>query len=188
MKKILVIFCLLTSLNISAQQIGGGLIGGLSASQIDGDTQKDYKKLGVYSGVFVETDFTKVIGAKIELYYIIKGAKKMINDIEEFNTTLHYIEMPFLVTIKPVDKFQFDVGLGISYLIGSRLLNFGYEVYGGLYDMRDLDFGGMVSGSYFFTEKIGINVRIEYSLMSVKNDKPNWYNSNLSFGLVYKIL
>jgi hypothetical protein len=174
--------------NVFAQRFDGGVIAGLSTSQVDGDTQKDYKKLGFYSGVYVETEFNKVLGAKIELFYITKGAKKVVNDIEEFNTTLHYVEMPFLITIKPVSKFEFDVGFALSYLISSKLTSFGYEIKDGLYDMHDMDFGGIITGSYFLNEKLGINVRFEYSVKPVKTDPHNWYNSNLSFGVVYKIL
>jgi len=186
--KLLFLIALLTStLYSSAQRFHGGLITGLSTSQIDGDTQKDYKKLGFYSGVFVETDFTKVIGAKIELFYIMKGAKKTVNDIEEFRTTLNYIEMPFLLTIKPIDKFEFDIGIAVSYLISAKYR----DVLGStseLNAMHDLDFGGIITGSYFFSEKIAFNVRFEYSLVPARTDPHNWFNSNLSFGLVYKIL
>ena len=175
-------------ISISAQLFDGGLIGGLSTSQIDGDTQKDYKKLGFYAGVYVETEFNKTVGAKIELFYITKGAKKVINDIEEFNTTLHYMEMPFLLTIKPVEKFEFNVGFAVSYLISSKLVNFGYVVKEGLYNMHDFDFGAIATGTYFFSKKMGVNVRFEYSVAPVKSDPHIWYNSNLSFGVIYKIL
>ncbi|NJO88978.1 MAG: hypothetical protein HC831_08485 [Chloroflexia bacterium] len=58
-QSLLIFFSLLLVLqNYSfAQRFDGGVIGGLSTSQIDGDTQKDYKKLGFYSGVYVETEF-----------------------------------------------------------------------------------------------------------------------------------
>ncbi|MDF1546959.1 MAG: porin family protein [Bacteroidales bacterium] len=174
-------------INISAQMFEGGFIGGLSASQIDGDTQKDYKKPGFYAGVFVETDFTQVIGAKIELYYIGKGAKKKIDDFEEFNTTLRYVDMPFLLTIKPFDRAELDIGVALSYLINSKYVTLGNTIPGGVDGMHHFDFGAMASASYYFTDNLAFNVRVEYSMVPVKN-YPNWFNNNLSFGLVYKIL
>lgn len=185
---LLFVFLLFVSQGDIFSQFYGGLIGGLSTSQVDGDTQKDYKKLGFYGGVYVETIFNDVLGAKIELFYITKGAKKVVNDFEEFNTTLHYIEMPFLLTIKPVKKFEIDIGVGVSYLISSKLVSLGYEVSDGLYNMHDIDVGGLITGTYFFSEKLGANVRFEYSIKPIRTDPHNWYNSNLSFGLVYKIL
>ncbi len=185
---ILMLFLLSFCNNALSQRFDGGVLAGLSTSQIDGDTQKDYKKLGFYSGVYVETEFNTVLGAKIEFFYITKGAKKVVNDIEEFNTTLHYVEMPFLITIKPVNKFEFDVGFAISYLISSKFVQGGYVVSEELYNMHDMDFGGIITGSYFFSEKLGVNVRFEYSVRPVKTDPHIWYNSNMSFGAVYKIL
>ncbi|NJO88979.1 MAG: PorT family protein [Chloroflexia bacterium] len=125
---------------------------------------------------------------KIELFYITKGAKKVVNDIEEFNATLHYVEMPFLVTIKPVNKFEFDIGFAVSYLISSKFVQGGYEIDEELHNMHDMDFGGVITGSYFFSEKLGINVRFEYSVKPIKTDPHIWYNSNMSFGVIYKIL
>lgn len=184
---ILLFFFLLFGNNLFSQRFNGGLLAGLSTSQIDGDTQGGYNKPGFYSGVYVETDFNKVLGAKIELFYIGKGAKLVENDIEVFNTTLHYVEMPFLLTIKPIERFEFDAGFAVSYLIGSKLVNLGYEVTDGLYDMHNMDFGGIITGSYFFTKKLAVNVRFEYSLRPIKSDPHYWYNNNLSFGLIYKI-
>ncbi len=169
-----------------SQKFKGGLLAGMSTNQIDGDTQKDFKKPGFFSGVSVTTDFSKVIGAKIELFYIGKGAKKIAGGIEEFKTKLNYVEMPFLMTVKPVNHFEFDFGFAFSYLISSKLSEFGATVPDGLNDMHDFDIGAIASASYYFTEALGFNVRMDYSLVPIKNN-PNWFNYNLSFGLVYKI-
>ena len=181
-----IVLFLLTTTYMHAQQFKGGMLAGLSTSQVDGDTQKDFKKLGIYAGVFVETNFTELVGAKIELYYIGKGAKKVVDDIEEFNTSLHYIDMPFLVTFKPLNKVQFDVGLAVSYLISSKLVGYGDAVPESQYDLNNFDIGAIATGTYFFGEKLGFNVRFEYSITPIKINH-NWFNSNLSFGLLYKI-
>jgi len=180
------IIFLLLSLSVFSQQFKGGLLLGMSTSQIDGDTQSDFKKVGLFSGVSVATDFSKVMGAKIELYYVGKGAKKVIDGIEEFKTQLHYVEMPFLLTIKPINRFEFDFGIACSYLIGSKLYEYGETVPDGLNDMLNFDFGIFGSATYYFTSDLGFNVRMEHSLIPIKNN-PNWFNYNLSFGLAYKI-
>ena len=168
---------------IYAQRFKGAAITGLSTNQIDGDTQAGYNKVGAYAGVFVETDFTKVIGTKIELYYIGKGARKEGSDY--FKTSLHYVEMPLLLTIKPVTKVQLDIGIYGSYLIDSK-----FEIYSGpisedLYEMNNFDFGGMITGTYFFKPRAGFNVRFSYSFIPVK-ENPNWFNENLCFGLIFR--
>lgn len=181
------IIILLSATYTLAQRFEGGLLGGLSTSQIDGDTQKDYKKLGIYAGVFVQTGFNDVLGGKIELYYIEKGAVKNIDGYEEFNTKLRYVDMPFLLTIKPFDRAELDLGVAVSYLISYKYITYGTVSNGGLENMHNFDFGMIASAMYYFGEHMAFNVRIEYSMVPVKN-QPNWFNSNLSFGLIYKVL
>jgi hypothetical protein len=171
---------------LSAQRFEGSLIAGISAGQIDGDTQYGYKKPGFFGGVSVETQFSDVLGIKSELYYTGKGAVKNIDGYQEFKTTLHYIELPFLLTIKPLKQVQLDIGLAASYLISSKLINNGQVLGEDLYDMHKSEFSSMISAMYFFTEKVGFNVRFNYSLLPVKNN-PNWFNNCLFLGLVYKI-
>ncbi|MFN8257366.1 MAG: porin family protein [Bacteroidales bacterium] len=181
---ILFIAILTVSFKANSQRFIGGLMAGLSTSQINGDTQQGFDKLGFWGGSSVEIEFSELAGFKIELYYVGKGAKKNSGGVEVFKTKLHYIEMPFLFTLKPTKKFEFDLGLTGSYLISSTLYENSAEVPDGLNDMHNFDFGAMASGTYFFSKHIGLNVRIEYSLIPVSND-PNWYNYNFSFGMVY---
>ena len=185
--KALMLFSVISfgTVSASAQKFECGFLGGLSTSQIDGDTQKDYKKLGFYSGVFVETMFTNVIGVKTELYYIGKGAKKNVGGVEVFKTHLKYVEMPFLLRIVPIDHVELDIGLAFSYLISARMFELGEEVPSSIINMNNFDFSGIISGSYYFLHNVAFNVRFDYSIIPVSNN-PNWYNSNMSFGIIYR--
>ena len=93
---------LIFSNKIYAQRdFSGGLLLGISASQVDGDDQYRYKKPGLVFGAYVSRALTKNGSLKIETYYIGKGAvlNKDYPDgttIQVFNTSLHYVEMPFL--------------------------------------------------------------------------------------------
>ncbi len=191
MKIKIFILCLLSVLvfaNAKSQQFGGGLLGGLSAGQVDGDTQKGYKKLGFYSGVYVTYNFSELFGIKIETFYIGKGAKKIINKVEDFKSHFNYIEMPFMLSIKPVNKFRFNIGLAGSYLINSKLYKKSYEIPEDRYDINSFDWGGIITGEYYLSEKLAFNVRFEYSIVPFRTESRRWYNSNLSFGLLYTIL
>ncbi|MBN1251366.1 MAG: PorT family protein [Bacteroidales bacterium] len=170
--------------NASAQKFNGGAILGFSTSQIDRDTQKGYNKLGFFSGVYVKRNFTDIIGAKIELYFIGKGAKKNVNKIEEFKTQLNYVEMPFLITIKALNNIEIDFGICPAYLISSKLVELGYEVPDSEYNIHNYDLSGILSINYYFTDKIAVNSRFSYSISPI-NETPGWLNSNLSFGLIY---
>ena len=187
MNQIKVFFILIGLLIIfktSAQKFEGSLVFGFSTSQIDRDTQKGYNKLGFYSGVTVKTKISDVWGVKIELYYIGKGAKSMIDGIEIFKTHLNYLEMPFLITVIPLDRFEIDFGISPAYLISSKLMQAGYEVSESEYNLYNYDFSGILSLLYSLTDNIAVNVRSTYSILPI-NDTPGWLNSNISFGLVY---
>ena len=181
-----VLFLTVLIFNCSAQRFEGGLLAGMSAGQIDGDTQFGYKKPGFYAGVSVETQLNALVGIKSELFYTGKGAVKNVDGYEEFRTTLHYVELPFYLTIKPLKQFQMDLGLAFAYLISSKLRNLGQVVGIDLYDMHKTEFSGIASATYFFTEKAGFNFRFNYSLLPVKNN-PNWFNNCIFLGAVYKI-
>ncbi len=181
---ILLTFTLLISGLAAAQNFTGGIITGLSTSQIDGDTQGGYDKLGFYGGFSVERDFGEVIGAKMELYYISKGAKENINSVEIFKTKLAYVELPLMLKIVPVKRFEFDLGLAFSYLIKARMWNYGEEYPEGVVDVKNAQYSAIATGSYFFAENMAFNVRFDYGFLPIKNN-PNWYSNNLSFGILY---
>jgi hypothetical protein len=186
MKKILLFFIAFLIFNsLIAQRFNGSVFAGISANQVDGDTQGGYKKPGFVGGVTVETALSEILGAKIELYYIGKGAKQQIDGVEEFNTSLHYVEMPFLLCLKPIAKGEIDFGPAVSYLISSKLKNYGEIVDGATYDIHNFDFSAMLSIIYFISDKIGVNVKFNYSIVPIKND-PNWFNNNISLCLIYK--
>ncbi len=190
MKTKVVILCLLALLicnDAKSQQFGGGIMGGLSAGQVDGDTQKGYKKMGFYGGMYVTYDFNELLGIKIETFYIGKGAKKVINKVEEFKSQLNYIEMPFMLSIKPANQFRFNIGLAGAYLINSKLFETTYEIPKDLYEINQFDWSGIITGEYYFSEKLAVNLRFEYSIIPIRQEPRRWYNSNLSFGLIYKI-
>ena len=50
------------SIKTSAQYFDGGIIGGLSASQIDGDSFAGYKKVGLLGGAWVRRMFSYTVG------------------------------------------------------------------------------------------------------------------------------
>ncbi len=188
MKKIpiaLAVIALFITPTIEAQLFKGAIFAGISGNQVDGDNQSGYKKPGLYGGVSVETDFGKYTGAKIELFYIGKGAIKNVDGVEEFNTSLHYIEMPFLFSIKPIKKFQLDLGLAGSYLIKSKLVELYLTVPESAYSMHNFEFSWIVSAIYYFFERFGVNAKINYSIVPIKNN-PNWYANTICFGILYK--
>ena len=80
MKRSLIIILIVLPAVLSAQRFNGGVLIGLSASQVDGDTYAGFDKVGLQGGVFVNTKFNNAWGAQMELKYNAKGARKKTNE------------------------------------------------------------------------------------------------------------
>jgi hypothetical protein len=180
------IFSITCIKNLNAQGFEVSILAGMSASQIDGDTQNGYKKPGFMAGACVQTNLNHSLCAKSELFYIGKGATMKMNGIEEYNTTLHYIEMPVMLGYKPIERFETDFGFAASYLFHKKYESYGEIIMDGLNDMHNFDFSAILSVIYFFDSKIGCNVKVNYSFLPIKNH-PNWFNNTICLALVYKL-
>jgi len=192
MKK--VIFILLTvfiSINTFSQTFKGGFLIGVSGSQVDGDTQKGYKKPGMYGGFFVQRVFTEKISGKIELYYIGKGAVNKVDNAdgtsyEQFKTVLHYVEMPLLLNFAAHPKFQIAAGIAPAYLMKAKLFVNQSLIPEKGYNISNFDLSPTLHVDFYLLKRLSISVRFSYSAMSIRTqDNENWFNNNLNLGLNY---
>ena len=63
------------SWNVKSQNFNGGLIGGISTSQVSGDNLSGYNKAGLFLGLFSETPVSSITNLKMEMNFIQKGSK-----------------------------------------------------------------------------------------------------------------
>jgi hypothetical protein len=175
-------FLLITPVLIYAQEFKGGLSLGVSATQVDGESQAGYNKLGFIVGGFVRRDFTNKVGGQFELKYIDKGSHKSANpemgDYIAWTIKLKYIEMPFLITYTLKETYTFQVGIGAAYLIkfnyndGSGNMNGSYVPY------RHFDYSSYFGFKYKISNHFSASVRYSYSIISVLKkhlDTTTWY-------------
>ena len=189
-KVILILLVTVISLKSYAQDFTGGIILGVCGSQIDGDNQSHYKKPGLIFGAYVLKPISKNGAIKIEMYYIGKGAVLNIDNpdgtfFQEFNHSLHYIEMPVLYNLEIHPKINIAIGLATSYLFAHKFTLIKQEVDKNYYSMRDFDFQPMGQVDFYLTDKISSSLRISYSAISIRNDDI-WLNNNLSVVLRYR--
>ena len=176
-----------------SQEFSGGFILGVCGSQIDGDDQFKYKKPGLIAGAFVSWPFSERTALKIETYYIGKGAVLNIDQVDGsslqvFNTSLHYIEMPFLYNFKLHHKIDIALGIAPSYLFAHKLTSYKVEVDKSSYSVNSFDFQPMGQIDFYLTDRISSSLRLSYSVFDIrKEDMATWYNNNLSVVLRYKI-
>ncbi len=180
--------------NISfSQNFSGGLLLGISGSQIDGDVQSGYKKGGLIIGAFVTKPLTDKANLKIESYYIGKGAVKTVKvsetySYQEFNTSLHYIELPILYNYEILPKFDVSIGIAPSYIFASKLTRLGFEISKNLYTMRTFDIQPIAEAGFYLTDKITANIRYSHSIINIRTDtNGGWYNNNIGIVISYKI-
>jgi hypothetical protein len=207
MKQFLLFILILVFSSVSfAQVFHGGVLAGITASQVDGDTYAGFDKLGFQGGVFVTTPITHGIDARMEIKFTSRGAK---NPASEDNTGfyklgLYYIDLPVLAAIKVKQLGSIEFGLIPGYLFAAT----GEDDYGkipeeSLVDFHKFDLGTLLGISFNISEKIALNFRYSYSVLSIRdlgseNDYYSWlgnlfgfsegdYNNYMTFGVNYLI-
>ena len=173
MKVLSVLLLLLTGgfASLNAQPFHGGLLAGISATQVDGDTYAGYDKAGLMGGVFVNTLFNDWFYGQFEIKYTGKGAKKPVssNDPDVYTLALHYIDMPLLVGAKIKKVASVEIGLMPAYLFAANgETNLG-KVSGKdlLESFKKFDFLFLAGVNIRLLEKLTFNVRYSYSLASI---------------------
>ena len=156
MKKLIIIALFFVPSLLSAQRFNGGVLLGLSASQVDGDTYAGFDKVGLQGGVFVNTKFNNAWGAQMELKYNAKGARKETTESnpETYSLTLHYIDIPLMVNYTIQKKFIIDAGLVPGYLFSKKGEENGIDfVDEEISAFKNFDLSWLIGFNYKISEK-----------------------------------
>lgn len=217
MKKIFLIFgFFLILVSSEAQRFKAGILGGISTSQVDGDTYSGYNKAGLLAGGFVTRDFSSSSkwSASFELTYIQKGSRKIPHpdkgDFANYQLKLNYAEVPILLrynfsSIDSLDnnrmKFSLEGGIAFGTLIQSSEYDASGLIPWSGVPFQKTDYSIILGLNYFLSEHIGFDVRTEYSVLPVRKGgtasyyqnwtykflKPGFYNNLLVFSLRYQL-
>jgi hypothetical protein len=217
MKKFLFFYCVFFFLYSAAigQRFQAGVLGGISTSQVDGDTWAGYDKAGAFVGGFVTRDFSETSkwSASFELTYIQKGSRKIPHpdkgDFASYQLKLNYAEVPLLLryNFSGMDslgekrmKFALEGGITLGALVFSKEYDAsGFIPYNGV-PFQKADYSVVLGLNYFLSKHIGFDVRTEYSIVPVRKGgtasyyqnwtykflKPGFYNNLLVFSLRYQ--
>lgn len=189
---LLTLFVVLT-VTLNAQRFKGGILAGLNASQVDGDSWAGYYKTGLLLGAFVNTEFQSDFGGQLEIKFAGKGAANNPKSPIIQKIKLNYIDLPVLATYRPIQPLKLEGGLSFNYL-------FKAEYYDGdwmdTWDREPNKFEtSIVFGvNYTFFQNFDINARYSYSLFPVRaySSSSNfsegaWFNNVISFALYFHI-
>ena len=191
------LFCLFTFFTFFSfsQNFKGGVIAGVSTSQVSGDALGGFHKAGLYLGVFTELPLSPISNIKMEMNYIQKGSnnpKMFENNMPDISTS--YIEVPISVNYYQNEITCFEIGIQTAFL-----LNFSdNDLYGPIPNDQSIafnkvDLGAFIGMNYHLTDNILLNSRISNSILPVRPHASGaiyqlnrgQYNSVLSFTLHY---
>jgi len=157
------------------QTFTGMLVGGMNLSQIGGDRLGGFNKLGLNVGARVSARLTDRWHLSTELLYSQQGASRVPTD--DISSTydkirLNFVEVPVMINFS---DWKVLASAGVSY---GRLIN--YEVINDVgSDVTDLenfrtDIASLVlGGTYFFSEKWGLNINWSRYLTSLREKSTN---------------
>ncbi|MFH1005720.1 MAG: outer membrane beta-barrel protein [Bacteroidota bacterium] len=180
--------------SLFSQRFHAGLSAGISTTQVDGDTYSGYNKIGLTAGGFVSTNISssEKWKASFEIDYIQKGSHKIPHpdklDYTNYLLRLNYVEVPLLLkyqlssvtmivdsveTTHP--KFSVEAGTSFGALVHAEEYSQYSQVIGGT-PFEKYEWAFLIGLNYSFKKKMSINIRYEYSILPVRNNKIASYN------------
>jgi len=198
----ILLFCGFLTLSNQAQNFGGGIILGLSTSQVGGDDLGGFNKAGLLAGVFANKSISPLLSFQMEMTYIQKGSNNpYMNDYEHKNVgkpdiSLSYIEVPLLLQYHQSEVLKIEGGLLSAYLIDGYYNDSNGKIPNEPNPFINYDVGLFLGLDYKYSDNINLNTRICNSVLPIGSEDynhPNTYNSSrkgkynsvLSFALHY---
>lgn len=175
----------------NAQRFEGGALGGITASQVDGDSYSGFNKLGLHFGAFTKTYFNPRWAAQMEIKYSARGAFKGSFKPAEpklYQLSLHYASIPLVGQFYLTDDICFEAGVSFAYLMGRSIYDNGGKVpdaqIKAVGDFKNYDFDGIIGANYMLNENLTVGIRYAYSVIPIRKRTTGYYY----YGFIAKIL
>ena len=200
----LFIFCGFLISSLQAQNFGGGIILGLSTSQVGGDDLGGFNKAGLLAGVFANKSISPLLSFQMEMTYIQKGSNnpnmnnsEHLQDFQKPDISSSYIEIPLLLQYHQSEVLKIEGGIQFANLINGYYNDSYGEMSTTTIDpFIDYDIGLLIGMDYKFSEDLSLNTRISNSILPIGEEDYNHpttynstrkgkYNSVLSFAIHY---
>lgn len=112
--------------------------------------------LGFHIGLFTQLDFTDKFHLNSDILFTTRGYK-----LEDFNTTISYLEIPILLSYSIIEKLEIELGpdMGLKLSEKSDISGLSYE---------SLDFGVATGLRYNLIDKIFLTGRYYHGLTSIE--------------------
>lgn len=165
-------------LSASTQSFSGGLIGGFTTSQVDGDEHSGFHRIGLYGGFHVERIHERNPWShSFELSFAQKGAA---SSNRNFKTTIGYIDATYLFAIYPKavvksiqsENIRLKAGATMSAKVYENILFDDVKLTSK--DFNRLDFQLCGGIDYKLLDSWLIEARTSYSLIANNQQYYNW--------------
>ena len=191
----ILLFCGFLTLSIQAQNFGGGIILGLSASQVSGDYLGGFNKAGLLVGGFIDLQLSNILKGQMEMTFIQKGSNNpKMNENSYSDISLSYVEIPLLLKYQQNSTIAIEGGIETAFLISSS----DNDIYGKIptnntREFNTTDIGIFIGLDYSISPRLILNSRISNSILPIRAHasgatfhlNKGQYNSVLSFALHY---
>ena len=191
----ILLFCGFLALSIQAQNLGGGLILGLSASQVSGDNLGGFNKAGLLAGGFIDLQLSKTLKGQMEMTFIQKGSNNPnMNENNYSDINLSYVEIPLLVKYQQSRSIAIEGGVEAAFLISASVNDiYGQVPTNSTREFNTTDISIFIGIDYYINPKLILNSRISNSIIPIRSHasgatfklNKGQYNSVLSFSLHY---
>ena len=198
LKYILPFFFLFCSIYSTAQVFNGGMMAGIVASQVAGDTYSGYNKAGLFAGAFVNLQFSPHSIFQMELEFFQKGSREnptKKNDYAQYLFRTSYIELPLLYQYKISRRFKVEAGPSIGFLTGYYEEIDSYEQKGGI-QPASLSYQINVGLYVVLAKYLMFNIRTNNSILNIRSRNTNGdirrffdygqYNDSIVLSLVFQ--
>ena len=191
----ILLFCGFLTLSIQAQNFGGGIILGLSTSQVSGDHLGGFNKAGLLVGGFIDLQLSNMLKGQMEMTFIQKGSNNpKMNENSISDISLSYVEVPLLLKYQQSSTIAIEGGIETAFLISSS----DNDIYGKIStkntrEFNTTDIGIFIGLDYSISPRLILNSRISNSILPIRAHasgvtfqlNKGQYNSVLSFALHY---
>ncbi len=164
---------------ICGQQFNAGVFGGVTASQVDGDTYGGFNKLGMTAGAFVNRHIDWDIYWQMEIKYVMRGVYEGPGDFSDnflYRSSYHYLEFPLSVHYLFQEKVQAELGTSPEVLLFARFWDQDGLIDPGSYpENRRFGLSVFAGLHYWFAPYVGMGIRYTYSAIPFR-DPQEWNN------------
>lgn len=158
----------------------GGVLVGMNATQVDGDSYSGYHKAGLNVGGVVYANINASVGISIELLYSQKGAIGVKGNsngqvgsyFEKYKMNLNYVEAPLLFHIyhAPWQRCHINLGASYSALISNKEsfdTYYPFYIDDSQFPFKRFEIDGIAGMSYVWGHFM-LEVRYQYGITPIR--------------------